>query len=52
LARQKSLAEYAMTDQEQAPVEDKSEDSFADALSAIALVVIAVVITVYWVSNQ
>lgn len=41
-----------MTDQEQAPAEEHNEDSFVDAISAIALVVIAVVISVYWVSNQ
>ena len=33
-------------------VEEKNEDSFVDAISAIALVSIAVVIALYWVSNQ
>ncbi len=31
---------------------DSNGDSFVDAISAIALVTIAVVIAVYWVSNQ
>lgn len=42
-----------MSDQNQ--VEESQEsggDSMADAFSAVALVVIAVVIAVYWVSNQ
>ncbi len=37
------------------PVEenhDTNGDSFVDAVSAISLVVIAVVMAVYWVSNQ
>lgn len=41
-----------MTDQEQTPAEDKSEDSLADAISAVALIAVAVLIAVYWVSNQ
>ena len=41
-----------MTDQEQTEVESKGEDSMADAISAVAAVFIAVLIAVYWVSNQ
>ena len=47
------LRERKMSDQNQ--VEESQEsggDSMADAFSAVALVVIAVVIAVYWVSNQ
>lgn len=33
-------------------VEEKNEDSVVDAISAVALVTIAVVIALYWVSNQ
>lgn len=32
--------------------QESNEDSFVDAVSAIALVAIAVVIAIYWVSNQ
>lgn len=39
-----------MSDENQ--VEEANEDSLADALSAVALVTIAVVIATYWVSNQ
>jgi|GEM_PF-1779373 len=41
-----------MTDDEQTEVESKVEDSMADAISAVALIFIAVVIALYWVSNQ
>ncbi len=37
---------------EEKQVDEKNEDSFVDAISAIALVSIAVVIALYWVSNQ
>ena len=45
-----------MSEENQTPVEAATEDnhgdSFVDAVSAIALVAIAVVIALYWVSNQ
>jgi hypothetical protein len=41
-----------MTDHEQTEVESKGEDSMADAISAVAVIVIAVVIAIYWVYNQ
>ncbi|MFT7243763.1 MAG: hypothetical protein ACI82A_001108 [Candidatus Azotimanducaceae bacterium] len=41
-----------MSDHEQTEVESNNEDSMADAISAVAVIAIAVTIAIYWVSNQ
>ena len=40
-----------MSDENQVE-EENSGDSFVDAISAISLVLIAVIIAIYWVANQ
>lgn len=41
-----------MADHEPVEVESKETDSKADAIGAVAVIALAVLIALYWVSNQ